>query len=109
MEEKCSKCHTAVKSTDYFCYNCGNNLRPSPPSLLLVDQIVLYAKSIILPPFGILWSIKYLKQDSDKSKMVGLTAIILTIISLVISIILFNNFIKSVNTQMNNQINSFNY
>ena len=109
MEERCLKCHVTVRSTDYFCYNCGNNLKPVPPSVSLVDQMTLYLKSILIPPFGILWAIKYLKQDSGKSKIVGVVAIILTLTSIVICLILSKNFIDNINSQVSKQLNSFNF
>ena len=109
MEEKCLKCHVAVRPTDYFCYNCGNNLKPAPPSVFLVDQIVLYIKSVLIPPFGILWAIKYLRQDSVKSKIVGIVAIILTLASFIICLILSKNFVNNLNNQINEQLGSFNY
>ena len=109
MEEKCLKCHITVRPTDYFCYNCGNNLRPVPPSISLVDQVALYLKSILIPPFGILWAIKYLKQDSVKSKIVGIVTIILTLTSLIICSILFKNIVNKVNNQVSEQLNTLNY
>ncbi len=109
MEEKCLKCHVTVRQTDYFCYNCGNNLKPVPPSVSLVDQMALYVKSILIPPFGILWAIKYLRQDSGKSKIVGIIAIVLTLTSLIICSILFKNFVSNVNKQVSEQLSSFGY
>ncbi len=109
MEPKCPNCHVVIKPTDYFCYNCGTNLKPAPPSTTLVDQIILYSKSVLIPPFGVIWAVKYLRQGDDKSKIVGIIAILLTIISLILSIIFFNNFMKSLNTQLNSQLDSFQY
>ena len=109
MEEKCLKCHVVVRPTDYFCYNCGDNLKPVPPSVSWVNQIALYIKSILIPPFGILWAIKYLRQDSGKSKIVGIAAIILTLTSLIIYSILFKGFVDNVNDQVSKQLNSFSY
>lgn len=109
MEEKCPKCHVAVKPTDYFCYNCGNNLKPAPPSISITGQLVLYTKSVLIPPFGILWAVKYLRHDNSKSKIVGIVAIILTLTSLIISSIMFKNFVDNVNNQVNQQLNSLNY
>lgn len=107
MEEKCLKCHVVVRPTDYFCYNCGNNLRPVPPSVSWADQTTLYIKSILIPPFGILWAIKYLRQDSGKSKIVGIAAIIFTLASLIICSILFMDFADKVNNQVSEQLNFF--
>src|SRR3989344_4729903 len=98
---KCPVCHVSVLPTHYYCYNCGNNLRPAPPKIDAFAQIVLYAKSLLLPPFGALWAIKYLKQPDTKSKMVGVIAIVMTVVSFVIAIILFNNFMTTLNTQVN--------
>lgn len=109
MEPKCLKCHVTVRPTDYFCYNCGSNLKAVPPSVSLIDQIVLYTKSILIPPFGILWGIKYLRQDSGKSKIVGIVAIFLTLTSFIICLILFKDLVNNVNNQVNKQLNSFNY
>ena len=109
MEEECLKCHVAVRSTDYFCYNCGNNLKPVPPSVSLIGQTTLYIRSVLIPPFGILWAIKYLKQNNAKSKIVGIVAIIFTLISLIICSILFKNFVNNLNNQVNEQLNLFGY
>ncbi len=109
MDPICTKCHTTIRPTDYFCFNCGNNLKPTPPSISLMDQIVLYIKSILLPPFGILFAFKYLKQTDSKSKIVGIVAIVLTVISLIVSIVLFADFMKTLNDQVNSQINTFNF
>lgn len=109
MDLKCTKCHIVVRATDYFCFNCGNNLKPTPPSIKFIDQLVLYIKSILLPPFGIFFAIVYLKQNDSKSKIIGTIAILLTLISLVVSIILFADFMKTLNEQLNNQINLFSF
>ncbi len=109
MKTECPNCHVNVKPTDYFCYNCGNNLKPTPPSINLVDQIMLYVKSLLLPPFGILWAIKYLKQNDEKSKFVGVVAIVITVISFIFTIVIFNSFVKNLNSQMNSQLDSFQY
>jgi hypothetical protein len=109
VEEKCTKCHVVVRPADYFCFNCGNNLKPVPPSLLPVDQIWLYTKSILIPPFGVLWAYRYLKENNNKSKIVGMIAVILTLISLVVSSILFKNFVNDVNTQVSKQMDSFSF
>jgi hypothetical protein len=109
IEKICPQCHVTVRPTDYFCYNCGHNLQPVPPSISLADQLALYIKSILLPPFGVLWAIKYLKQNSNKSKIVGLTAIILTLVSLLVCSILFKNLADEVNNQITNQLNTLSY
>ncbi|MFH1896369.1 MAG: zinc ribbon domain-containing protein [bacterium] len=109
METQCPQCHTTVRPTDYFCYNCGHNLKPAAPSMSFTSQATLYIKSVFVPPFGIFWAIKYLKQTDSKSRMVGIIAVILTVTSFIISIILFKNFVADLNTQVNQQLDLFNY
>ena len=100
----CPKCHTEVRTTDYFCFNCGTNLKPVPPSTSLQAQLILYLKSFLLPPFGIYWAIAYFKQKDSRSKVVGCVAIGVTLLALTILVILTNNLIKSVNEQVNSQM-----
>lgn len=104
MEQQCTRCHIIVRPTDFYCFNCGNNLKPAPPSISVMDQINLYGKSILLPPFGLLWAIKYLNQSDKKSKMVGVVAIVLTLVSLIVATIWFRNTMNQVNEQITKQL-----
>jgi hypothetical protein len=101
MEPTCPKCHTVVRTTDYFCFNCGTNLRPAPPPTDAGSQFMLYLGSVFIPPFGILWGWKYLRSEDSKAKIVGYVACILTIISLIIGMIWVRNLMASVTSQVN--------
>ena len=105
----CPVCHTEVKPTDYFCVNCGNNLKPAPPSTSFLTQVGVYLESIFLPPYGIVLGIRYLRQGASKSKAVGITAIVLTVISLLILIKVTFDLINTINTQVDNQLQDINY
>jgi hypothetical protein len=102
----CPSCHIVVRPTDYFCFNCGKNLRPAQPSLSTGTIITLILGSIVLPPMGIIWAIKYLKWPDTNSKIFAVFLIILTIIELIIltqmSIIFINKINDQVNSQMQN-------
>ena len=100
----CPVCHTEVKSTDYFCSNCGKNLKPEPPSTSLTRQIVIYLESFFLPPYGIVIGIRYLRQGDSKSKTVGIISIILTIVSLLILIKFTLDLTNTVNNQLQNMV-----
>lgn len=100
----CPRCHTQVKNTDYFCFNCGQNLKPKPPSTSTVQQLIIYLESFFLPPYGIILGMRYLKQNDNKSKAVGIIAIIITIISLYTVVRLTLDLIKTVNTGINTQL-----
>lgn len=109
MEETliCPTCHQPIQSTDYFCGNCGKKLQDPPPSTTPFSQFKLYAGSIFLPPWGIIASLKYLKQPNSKSKRIGMVAITLGCISLVVSAILTVNTLNAINDQVNSQLDEF--
>lgn len=107
MTQLCGRCHVVVRPTDYYCYNCGKDLKPKPPDTSLVTQLLLYGGSIVLPPMGIIWGIKYMRFPSSKSQMVGFICIAITIILLVIIAIVSIQFINAVNDQVNSQMQNF--
>lgn len=100
----CPFCHVELKPTDYFCFNCGKNLKPKPPSTSLTRQIIIYLESFFLPPYGIIIGIRYLRQKDNTSKIVGMIAIILTILSIFVFIKVTLDLIAAVNTQIDNQL-----
>ena len=104
----CPKCHIAVKGTDFFCFNCGANLKPKPLNTTLPYQLLLYLGSIFLPPLGIIWGIRYLREVNTTSKIIGIILIILTLISLIVAIVLSINIINSVNSQVTKQLQMLN-
>lgn len=108
MESTCSKCHSVVKSSDYFCFNCGNSLKPRPLETSLVHQILIYVGSILLPPIGIIWGVRYLRQKEQKCKIIGIICIFLTIISLIFVAILAINTINTVNSEVSRQLQLLN-
>ena len=99
----CPFCHFTLNETFYFCPNCGKKI--SEPPITTVKEIGVYLVSILLPPLGLWPGIKYLFSKNARTKRAGMIAIVLTIISTVItlwlSVALFNNLSKSVNSQMN--------
>jgi len=70
-------------------------------------QLVVYLESIFLPPYGILVGLRYLRQKENKSKVIGVLAIVLTIISIVVFTKVTLDFINTVNSQVNEQLKGF--
>lgn len=97
----CPQCHIEVRSTDYFCFNCGKALREKPKPIGIVSQIILYAGCLLLPPLGFWWGYKYLKQDGEKAKMVGIICIVLTALALVALFAVTKNISDTINEQIN--------
>jgi len=79
-------------------------LRPKPLPTSISSQVILYLKSIIFLPLGIIWGIRYLRQPDKRSKIVGLITIILTIVIIVIATRATVNFIDTLNDQINSQL-----
>ena len=103
----CLVCHVSVRPSDFFCYNCGHNLHPTPPSTTISTVITLCLGSMILPPMGFIWSIKYLKSQDSKARNIGLVLIGITVLVLVIAtrytITTYNAAMKQVNQIQNLQ------
>lgn len=77
----CSVCKQPIQISWNFCPNCGNTLRVRPLSTSIGKQLVIYAVSFFLPPFGLGYAIKYIRQEDTKTKVVGIISIVLTILS----------------------------
>ena len=103
----CRYCGKNIIESDYFCPNCGKKLKDKPLSTGIVKQISVYLFSVFLPPFGLWPGIKYLRQEGDKSKIIGIIVILLTIISTGVSIWLTIGFINVFNQQLNSNINLY--
>lgn len=104
LQTTCTHCQGNISSSDFFCPNCGTKLKEKPPSTSLITQVLIYSLSLFLPPLGIWPAIKYLRRPDQKSKNVGLVALILTIVSTVLtiylSVVLFDTYTKDLSNQI---------
>jgi uncharacterized membrane protein YvbJ len=105
----CPFCAKPLQEGDYFCPNCGKKIREQPLFRSYWKQLSIYAVSIFLPPLGLWPGLKYLRQNDPKLKTIGVIAILLTLISLVVSTLLFVNLMKQVNDQVNQQLQDFTF
>lgn len=99
MTQNCPFCKFPLLENYSFCPNCGKQLKT--PEISLWQQISIYLISFLLPPIGLWPGIKYLKKEGKKEKTIGLTAIILTIISTIITLWLTFGFISQINQNLN--------
>lgn len=99
----CKFCGQQVFTNYYFCPYCGKKL--IEPPITILKEIGIYLLSVLLPPLGLWPGIKFLMQKDKRARRVGVIAIILTIVSTVLtiylSIIAFDSINKIVNTQLN--------
>lgn len=97
----CSSCSFPTSDSYYFCPNCGKSLKLRPPTL--AKQISFFIFCTLLPPFGLIPSVKYLSQNNSKSRTTGAIGIALTVVSLMVTIILtvqiFNQLQSALNMQ----------
>jgi hypothetical protein len=91
----CPACHQSVNPEYYFCPNCGKNLKEKITPISVLTQIGIYALSILLPPLGLWPGIKYLIKGGTQAKTIGVVAIILTVISTIVTIWLIYGALQS--------------
>ena len=82
----CPHCQFPILDSFYFCPNCGKKRKEPPVSTTIGKQIGIYVLSVLLPPLGLWPGIKYLLQKDQKAKIIGIIAIVLTILSTIITI-----------------------
>lgn len=97
MDKPCPSCGAVVHEDDFFCPQCGAKLKEKPPSITILTQILVYLLSVFLPPLGLWPAYKYLKQPDQKSKNIGIIAIVLTVIGTALTIWLSIGVLNSIN------------
>jgi rubredoxin len=107
----CPRCHFPTRPEYYFCPNCGAKLTDPPLGTGLVDQLLLYAFSIILPWIAYLaitkWQgIKYLRAPNSRAKQIGVIALVLLVVSSVIAVWLTTVWIQGYIQQSMNDVNN---
>lgn len=99
----CQFCHFPLLENYYFCPNCGKKL--NEPPITTLKEIGVYLISILLPPLGLWPGIRYLFSKNQRTRRAGLIAIILTILSTVITIWLTMTFINQAMQSLTGQMN----
>ena len=74
----------------------------------IVKQLSIYALSIFLPPLGLFPGIKYLSNKNPSAKKIGAIALVLTLISTIVTIWISVGLISSVNSAVNSQMQEYN-
>ncbi|MBI4119327.1 MAG: hypothetical protein HY456_00585 [Parcubacteria group bacterium] len=99
--EYCPYCGTKTIPDAYFCQNCGKKLQERPLSGSFGKQAAIYLVSFFIPPLGFTRGYPYLKQKDKKLRIIGVVAMLLTVISLAVGIWLAVQIANSINQQIN--------
>ncbi|MBI5448849.1 hypothetical protein HY948_00875 [Candidatus Gottesmanbacteria bacterium] len=100
----CPVCRVTVRPADYFCFNCGKKLRVLPLGVTTGDQMKLYIGSVFLAPMGIVWGLRYLQEDGQKTKIAGIIAMSLSVITIIIVTQFAVRVVNSVNSEISTQL-----
>ena len=84
--QTCPSCRATITETEFFCPQCGKKLKDAPLGTSPGKQLLYYVLSILLPPIGLWWAIKYLRQNDPAAKRIAAVIIALTILSLAANI-----------------------
>jgi len=103
----CQNCKNILQTKAAFCQYCGKQVSNYLIQTNASKQILVYLVSFFLPPFGLIYAYKYLKQGDSKSKKIAYLAIALTITSIGISLWVSTKILNTLSTQLNNQVNSY--
>lgn len=100
----CKYCSSLNLPTAFFCSNCGKAIKNKPLEISIGKQIMLYLIAFFLCPLGLIPGIKYLLKPDSKSKQVGAILVFLSVVSLLINILLYVQFLKTLQTTLNSQL-----
>lgn len=100
----CPSCGSITAPDDVFCGHCGFQLNRQV-KIGIGKQIWIYFVALFLPPFGLIWTWKYLRGTNPQAKRIGWMALILTIVGILLTIWATAGFLSSVQNQMNSYSN----
>lgn len=98
----CTHCKSPIQIDWNFCPHCGKSIQPVPLSTTLAKQLLIYSVSFFLPPFGLRYVVPYIKDKDSKTKLIGIIALLLTIISIFITIYSFKLMMDYYSNMLNN-------
>lgn len=100
----CPNCGSIIAPNDKFCSKCGAKLN-QPQIVGIGKQIYIYFVSFFLPPFGLIWTWKFLRTDNTKLRIIGWVAAGLTVVSIILTVWVTLGFLQSLQQQLNSYSN----
>jgi len=97
----CPQCQGLVPEGAFFCPHCGKELAAPPLSTSGFTQLWIYALSVLAPPLGLWPGVKYVRRATPEEKQIGWIAIVLTVLSTVITLwltfALLGSYVNTIN------------
>lgn len=109
--EICPYCQSLVPVGSIYCSNCGKPLHEEKIQISTRRQIIIYLVSFFLPPLGLIWTFKYLKQSDPIKKRVGIVSLLLTVVAIILNFYALSVVMNLLSSQLNsiNSLNSLTY
>lgn len=101
----CPNCGNILIPGDAFCPKCGTKIENTLQRVGIGKQIYVYFVSLFLPPFGLIWTWKYLKASSPQIRYVGIAAAVFTVVGIGITIWTTMGFLQGMQAQLNSYSN----
>lgn len=106
---RCRYCAGAITTDDYFCPSCGKKLKEKPVSTDLWPLVWLFILSALLPPLGIGLTIRYIRSEEEKTKLIGWISLMVMAVALIVSIWFAKSVMDGFNQKINSQLQEFNF
>lgn len=103
----CPFCGTITDLNVNFCPNCGKTLKEKPISTTTLTQIGIYLLSFFLPPLGLWPAFRYLRQADRKAKQIGGAAVVITILSVIVTVWTVYVYVTAVGQAVNREIQMY--
>jgi hypothetical protein len=107
MTIPCPFCNQEIDPTAFFCPLCGKNVRAKPLSTSIGARILVYLLSVLVPPFGLGLTFRYLRSPDSKAKKIGRISMILTITALIVICWLTFYLTKNISDQVNQEMQKY--
>lgn len=103
----CRYCSQPITTFDYFCPSCGKKLKEKPISTEFWPLVWLFVLSLFFPPFGLGKTIRYIRSEDEKAKVMGWLSLIVTVVAIIVTIWISKTAMDNVNKQINTQLENY--
>jgi hypothetical protein len=107
MNIPCPYCKNQIDEAVFYCPVCGKKIKSPPVSTAFWPVAGLYTLSLLLPPFGIGLTIRYLKSPDPKAKKIGIISLIMTSFALVFVFWLTYYYTQKISQQVDREMQQY--